>query len=151
MGFMDAYKRLEKLCGDVMDDSRRVTAYIDEMTSTPRGEYYVQTWNEDLRKLKHYRWVRNQIAHEEGCTELNMCTAEDERWINDFYTRMMQQNDPLALYYRAKRENGKVKSQSKTPVRTANDQRTGKRTDRIAVLLFAVLAVAVFVWFRMVS
>ena len=31
MGFLDSYKRLEKLCGEVMNDDRRITAYIEEM------------------------------------------------------------------------------------------------------------------------
>ena len=34
--FIDAYKRLEKLCGEIMNDEHRVTAYIDEMKNTPR-------------------------------------------------------------------------------------------------------------------
>ena len=72
MGFIDSYKHLEKLCGEVLNDDRRVSAYIDEMLRTPRGSYYVRTWDEDLKNLKHYRWVRNQISHEPGCTEQNV-------------------------------------------------------------------------------
>ena len=29
MGFIESYKRLEKLCGDLLNDDRRVSAYID--------------------------------------------------------------------------------------------------------------------------
>ena len=36
MGFIDSYKRLEKLCGDVMGCDRPVTAYIDEMNAARR-------------------------------------------------------------------------------------------------------------------
>ncbi|MFR3416709.1 MAG: DUF6548 family protein [Christensenellales bacterium] len=32
---MNSYKHLEKLCGEIMRDERRVSAYIDEMTCTP--------------------------------------------------------------------------------------------------------------------
>jgi len=78
MGFMDSYKRLEKLCGDVLNDDRRVSAYIDAMLSTPHAEYFVVGWNEDLRKLKHYRWIRNQIAHNPDFSE-DACTYEDVR------------------------------------------------------------------------
>ncbi len=101
MGFIDSYKHLEKLCGEVLNDDRRVSAYIDEMLSTPKGFYYVKTWDEDLKNLKHYRWVRNQISHEPGCTEQNMCKPEDELWIDDFYSRIMNQTDPLTLYHKA--------------------------------------------------
>ena len=55
MGFIDSYKHLEKLCGEVLNDDRRLPAYIDEMESTPNGYRYVPSWNEDLKKLKHYR------------------------------------------------------------------------------------------------
>ena len=66
MGFIDSYKQLEKLCGEVLNDDRRVSAYIDEMLSTPGGSYYVRTWDEDLKKLKHYRWVAGAFKLEPG-------------------------------------------------------------------------------------
>ena len=103
MGFIDSYKHLEKLCGEVLNDDRRVSAYIDEMLSTPGGSYYVRTWDEDLKKLKHYRWVRNKISHEPGCTEQNMCDPKDELWLDAFYSRIMNQTDPLSLYHQATR------------------------------------------------
>lgn len=61
---MNSYKHLEKLCGEIMRDERRVSAYIDEMTCTPFGPSLVAGWNNDLKKLKHYRHIRNLIAHE---------------------------------------------------------------------------------------
>ena len=104
MGFLDSYKRLEKLCGEVMNDDKRITAYIDEMNNTPMGSLHVSTWNEDLKKLKHYRWVRNQIAHNPDATEKNMTTSTDVKWIDDFYIRIMHQKDPLTLYHKAVRK-----------------------------------------------
>jgi hypothetical protein len=101
MGFIDSYKRLEKLCGEVLNDDRRISAYIDEMVNNPRGSYYVRTWNDDLKKLKHYRWVRNKITHEPGYNEDNMCEPSDTWWLDDFYLRIMNQNDPLTLYRKA--------------------------------------------------
>ena len=98
MGFMDSYKRLEKLCGDLLNCDRPVSAYIDEMLQTPAGARSVSTWNSDLEKLKHYRWIRNQISHEPGCTEQNMCKPGDEAWLNEFYLRILNGTDPLALY-----------------------------------------------------
>ena len=101
MGFLDSYKRLERLCRDVMDDDRRVSAYIDEMLRLTDGSRRVSGWNSDLRKLKHYRWVRNQIVHEPDCSEENLCSPEDAQWLEDFYERIMTQTDPLALYRKA--------------------------------------------------
>lgn len=73
MGFIDSYKHLEKLCGDMFSDIHGVSTYIDEMINKHRGSYLVRGWDEDLKQLKHYRWVRNQIAHEPDCSEENMC------------------------------------------------------------------------------
>ena len=101
MGFIESYKRLEKLCGDLLNDNRRISAYIDEMISFPRGSYLVRGWDDDLKQLKHYRWVRNQIAHEPDCREENMCEPIDVVWIDDFYSRIMNQTDPLAMYRKA--------------------------------------------------
>ncbi len=101
MSFIESYKHLEKICGEILNDDRRVSAYIDEMINTPRGAFYVLSWNEDLKKLKHYRWVRNRIAHEPGCNEENMCDPSDVLWLDDFYSRIMNQTDPLALYRKA--------------------------------------------------
>ena len=99
MGFVDSYKHLEKLCGDLLNDERRVSAYIDEMIQTQSGAHYVRGWNSDLKQLKHLRWARNRIVHDPGCTEENMCEPADTQWLDDFYDRIMNQTDPLALYY----------------------------------------------------
>lgn len=101
MTFMASYKHLEKLCGDVMGDQRRLSAYIEEMERKPMGPRYVPGWNEDLRRLKHYRWVRNQIVHDPDCEEDDLCAPADVDWLEDFYDRIMEQTDPLALYRKA--------------------------------------------------
>lgn len=77
MSFIDSYKHLEKLCGEVLNDDRRISAYIDEMISSSRGFYLVRGWDDDLKQLKHYRWVRIQISHEPWCSEENMCNTSD--------------------------------------------------------------------------
>lgn len=101
MGFIESYKHLEKICGEITNDERRLTAYIDEMLEKSNGAFYVRGWDDDLKHLKHYRWVRNQISHEPGCTEQNMCKPGDTIWLDNFYARIMNQTDPLALYYQS--------------------------------------------------
>lgn len=137
MGFMDSYKRLEKLCGEILGKDRPpVSAYIDEMKSLSNGSLYVRNWEEDLKNLKHYRWVRNQISHEPGCSEENMCEPEDARWLDRFYSRIMNQTDPLALYR-------KTRSAAKRPRHRSSDEpmdaRTSSRTrkrGRLGLVLF---------------
>lgn len=51
--------------------------------------------------MKYYRHIRNQIAHEVDATEEMICSLEDTIWIEEFYQRILQQTDPLAMYYKA--------------------------------------------------
>ncbi len=103
MGFIDSYKRLEKLCNEIYGDNHGLSSYIDEMINDPIGSYYVSGWNENLKQLKHYRWMRIQIVHEPDCTEGNMCELEDVLWLDNFHSHIMNQTDPLALYHKATR------------------------------------------------
>lgn len=161
MGFIDSYKRLEKLCGDVMGCDRPVTAYIDEMKATPRGAYYVAGWGSDLEMLKRYRWVRNQIAHEPGCTEMNMCEPGDAAWIDQFYRRIMDQTDPLALYEKEMKRQRAARVQRPRPEPARPVEKKKPQEDRkwessekeprrkwgmavLAVLLFVVIFLASF-------
>lgn len=152
MGFIDSYKHLEKLCGEVLSDDRRVSAYIDEMLNTPGGSCLVTGWDEDLKQLKHYRWVRNQIAHEPGCSEENMCEPNDTLWLDNFYSRIMEQTDPLTLYARATRPRPVQKlKQTYTPQpitytysqQTVQSEKKSKKPVGCLVFLFGALLLAV--------
>lgn len=136
MGFIESYKHLDKLCGEILNDDRRVSAYIDEMRDTPRGYNLVPGWEEDLKKLKHYRWVRNQIAHEPNCTESNMCAPEDTEWLENFYARIMNRRDPLALYREATKshpeQKAKQTSQSYLNIYTLPNTHTSTSTHTIS-------------------
>ena len=101
MGFINSYKRLEKLCNEIYGSSHGISAYIDDMARLTSASRYAFSWNDNLKQLKHYRWIRNQIAHEPNCTEENMCEYGDAQWIDDFYDRIMDQSDPLAMYRKA--------------------------------------------------
>ena len=107
MGFIEAYKRLEKLCGEALGPDRPVTAYIESMQGKPDGAYFVPGWDADLKKLKYCRHIRNKIAHDPGCTEENMCAPGDAAWLESFHRRIMRCEDPLALYRKAKKQNAK--------------------------------------------
>lgn len=152
MNFISSYKHLEKLCGEVFNDNRRISAYIDEMQSTPNGAFYVHSWDEDLKMLKHYRWVRNQIAHEPDCDEQNMCDPSDALWLDDFYSRIMNQTDPLALYHKATTPTNahKRNQPSSTSDTNAGVQKstTGRYVLLLAVLLIILLIAVFFFYLR---
>ena len=148
MSFIEAYKHLEKLCGEVLDDDRRISAYIDEMINKPRGQYIISGWNEDLKKLKHYRWVRNKITHEPDCTEENMCEPNDTVWLQNFYSRIMNQTDPLTLYAKATNQNRLSQYNNKThsiPYTNTNRKKTGF----LAVLAYLAIVAAVIFLIQM--
>ena len=147
MSFIDSYKRLEKLCSEIYNDNHGVSSYIDEMVNTPIGARYVPGWDEDLKQLKHYRWVRNQIVHDPGCTEENMCEYGDAQWLDNFRSRIMLANDPLALYRKARnpqpaqRPRQTHTPEPRNPQRTSTPQRSaGCLTYVIGVLVVVAVA-----------
>jgi hypothetical protein len=98
MSFLDAYKHLEKLCGEVMQDSRKVTAYIEAMVGCPDGAKLVKGWENDLKALKHYRSIRNELAHNPDASERKLVKHADIKWVKKFYKRLKKGSDPLSLY-----------------------------------------------------
>lgn len=151
MGFIEAYKQLEKLCGEVLDDDRCVSAYIDEMINNQSGAYLVKGWSDDLKQLKHYRWVRNQIVHEPNRTEQNMCAPNDTEWLKHFYSRIMNQNDPLALYAKAVKGQAVNKSskmhtvEAPMPVSYRKSPKHKKNTINTADLIRNIISTGLFI------
>lgn len=152
MGFIESYKHLEKLCGEILNDEGKISAYIDEMKNKPQGSYLVKGWDADLKKLKHYRWIRNKISHDPGCSEDNMCISEDAEWIDCFYDRIMNQTDPLALYYQATKPHRQVvvkERSSTTPIHStysANTKETEqKKSGKKAVGWIVFLSIVVLI------
>lgn len=155
MEFINSYKRLEKLCNEIYDSNHGISAYIDDMLRLTSASRYVSSWDNDLKQLKHYRWIRNQIAHEPNCTEENMCEYGDARWIDDFYDRIMNQSDPLAMYRKATKPQpaAKPKQQCQSPQLqytylvqpVSSKKKVRKATGWIVLLIIAALIGLFFV------
>ena len=143
MGFIESYKQLEKLCRELMADDRAISAYIDEMDNNFQGSRYVLSWNEDLKTLKHYRHIRNKIAHDPGCTEENMCDPEDALWLDDFYSRIMNQSDPLSLYHQATNPHFATKTAFK-PIKTTS-LASGNNIGCTGIAVISLLAIIFFI------
>lgn len=92
--FFEAYKHLEKLCGEIYCCSNGISEYISEMETKPRGQSKVESWFSDYKSLKHVRWVRNQIAHD--TSDYVHSDYNDLEFTELFYNRIMNQEDPLA-------------------------------------------------------
>ena len=146
MSFMDSYKRLEKLCSEVYNDNHGLSSYIDEMKNNPIGARYVPGWNEDLKRLKHYHRVRNQIVHEPDCTEENMCEPADAQWLNNFHSRIMSTSDPLALYSKARNSQPTYTSQPRNPTLTKPGNPPPTSAGCLTCIMNVLLAIIAAVW-----
>ena len=115
--FFNEYKTLDKLCSEIYGGSNGISGYIDEMES---AEWYkvkrIADWSDTIRKLKNFRYIRNQIAH--GGIELdgNLCDFEDIDWIKEFYQRIINGTDPLSLLRKQSTSSGNKHNNSQNKV-----------------------------------
>lgn len=92
---LDEYKIVDNICRDKFSVQSGVNQYIAEMEQKfSYGRSVISSWNDDYYKLKHIRWLRNKIAHESSATD---CTDEDAAWLENFHSRLLNGQDPLAL------------------------------------------------------
>ncbi len=138
--FQEKYKRLDALCADIYCNKyfnqSGVTAYITEMENTrPQLCSHVYNWEATYKQLKHLRWVRNQLAHEAGTFEYEMCTEADIEWLSNFHAAILQRTDPLAVIGKIEREGAtqvrRVKMQNNA-VRKTNVENTAEIPDKPA-------------------
>ena len=105
----EAFKSLEKICNEIYGDKNGVTRYISDMeTTSPYDADRIPHWKTDLNHLKSVRYIRNNIAHD-GSFSVDACTEEDVAFIKDFYNRIFNTEDPLALKHKLK-QNTSVKN-----------------------------------------
>ena len=158
---LEEYKYVDSICRDMLSAEKGVTAYIEQMEATqPVVRYKIVGWDDDYRKLKHIRWLRNKIAHSTGNVE---CMPSDVAWLKAFHNRLLTQRDPLADAYRITREaqnHVKAKTEKTTPVMIAHedysynpDSSSRRRKALIAIVSVAALAViaGVIIWLLKLS
>ena len=121
--FQEEYKRLDRLCRDYLSSREGVSEYIRQMESTPFcNRRYVFTWEEDYKQLKHVRWIRNQLAHEVGSLNSDICTEDDLDWVQSFYNRIFYGSDPFTIIREAKAEEAlRAKQQAQARKATVAD------------------------------
>ncbi|MBQ8879604.1 MAG: hypothetical protein IJY69_02035 [Clostridia bacterium] len=150
MDFLDSYKRVEKICNEMYGGNHGLSFYIDDMIKTSGGNRYVSGWEEDLKQLKQYRWIRNRIVHDPGCTAENMSDIKDALWLDDFYSRIIAGKDPLALYHKKKLEiqRGKNSYQSTNNKKTQHyihNRRSGCLTLALIGVLIVVATIFIMI------
>ena len=93
--FFEEYKKLDNLCKDLFRSNRGVTKYIEEMEKTPFiDRRLVNSWNNYYDMLKHVKWIRNNIAHN---NEYSGCNKDDVENIKNFYQQIIEQKDPFSI------------------------------------------------------
>lgn len=147
MSFLESYKHLDNLCRDMFSSEKGVTTYIETMEHTSGGSYRVNGWDSDYKNLKHYRWIRNHIAHENYASEGSMCDEQDTEWLDAFYSRVISRTDPLALYRKVITPQKVVKpSEAKKPntVRSASSKSdASKNRSWVVALIICVFSLIV--------
>lgn len=139
--FQEEYKRLDHLCKDYLRSKEGVSEYIRQMESTSwRERGYVYTWEEDYKQLKHIRWVRNQLAHEVGTLNSDICSEEDLAYVKSFYSRIMSGNDPFTLVRKAK-EKQKNQTKQQVPTREQTTTKTSKPAQQSVSLWDKLIAI----------
>ena len=121
--FQEEYKRLDRLCKDYLSSTEGVSEYIRQMEATPwSNRLYVFNWEADYKQLKHVRWVRNQLAHEVGTLNSDICTEDDLDWVQSFYNRISNGSDPFTIIREAKAEEAlRAKQQAQARKATVAD------------------------------
>lgn len=61
---MESYKHLDKICREIFNSDKGITTYIDTMQEINDGNRKLPFWDDVLRKLKNYRYMRNMYVHD---------------------------------------------------------------------------------------
>ena len=149
--FFDEYMKLDDLCRQMFNSSKGITQYIEAMESTSAAKSRnIPDWESDLKMLKQYRHIRNNLAHTPGEFHRDICVQYDVTWIQLFYERIEKRKDPLALLFKQSNVHNTVK---KPVVVTKKKKRRKKKKsvlseDMRTLLLIgvAVLAIGFIIW-----
>lgn len=94
--FFEEYKELDNFLAKRLGNRAGVSEYIKRMEEkTPAGKRKVPTWEEDYKKVKHLRWVRNKIAHEAGKDPV--AAKGDLEALRAFSKLVRSSRDPLSM------------------------------------------------------
>ena len=139
----DQYKRVDNICRDMFSSQSGISQYITEMERNPfHSRSAVPLWDEDYRRLKRVRWIRNQIAHEASATD---CNENDVAWLEEFHIRLLEQRDPLALLWKSDQKRSRPSPRRECKQGTSEEQRgienaQGQKKEDIALKrIFMVL------------
>ena len=101
-----------------------ISQYITEMERNPfHSRSAVPLWDEDYRRLKRVRWMRNQIAHTASATD---CNENDVAWLGEFHIWLLEQRGPLALLWKSDQKRSRPSPRRECEQRTGEEQRVSE-------------------------
>lgn len=112
--FLEAYKSLDELCKQILSSDKGISEYIAEMEYENQGRMLVVRWEQDYKRLKEMRWIRNQLVHETNSFQENLISEEDIEWLKDFRDRIMKGTDPFSLLYQSRKDYQSKNTKRKT-------------------------------------
>ena len=150
LDFLQAYKELDELCKNTLfpaggRGAKGISGYIEEMERF-RGEDRIEGLQEDCKKLKHLRYVRNKLVHESDSFEKSLFTEEDIRFLKRFRARVNAGRDPLALL-RKQRKAGSPLRKGGTTRRRRRKKRRGAAKSKAWLLLPVAAALVGLLWY----
>ncbi len=145
--FFEEYKKVDAICKDMYSTEQGVGSYLENMDETPCSiRYKIKEWSDDYRKLKHMRWLRNKIAHENSFVG---CTSGDLDWIKNFHARLINRQDPLAVAYKLKKKtnemNTSITSNSNCRITTHTNNHSIEFKTIIFWVVFAIIIALIII------
>ncbi len=150
---VERFGDLERLCNQIYETHHGVTSYINHMESLSfKGSVTVSDWNYNLERLKEVRHKRNKLSHGEVSFNEIWANEDDINFVADFRNGIMNQTDPIALYYKYNKQSKskgdipdaqKVNTYSKYPNNATRNGSAGCLT-LIASFLIIVVGVIAF-------
>jgi len=124
--FQEEYKSVDKFIKDAFGSVDGVSEYIRTMERN-EGNKSDEVWKDDYYKLKHMRWIRNQLAHEVSI-DSDICEREDLEWLCDFHARLKKGDDSLAKTYRGKKNQASRRPKAQEKAFHTNKAKSAKGT-----------------------
>lgn len=152
----DEYKSVDRICKDIYNSDKGVTTYIDNMSEVSQWEsMIIPQWEETLFALKRIRKLRNEMAHEEGAFEYADGTQGDLDWLKQFHNSLLNQTDPLCMFYQKNKEQQEALKKKNISTSTKANENIIDETDSnqvdigvgvlVVVLVFAIMTAALII------
>lgn len=142
LDFLEAYKKLDELCKQILSSEKGVSQYIEEMENEGFSRRNIRNWDNDYQKLKDMRRIRNQLAHEVDSFDQSLFSEKDIDWLKDFRSRILEQADPFSLLHQSNTHNAKATLVNNTSINKNLPIKQKPRKARVFIGVF-VLAIVV--------